>query len=390
MLDTFAAEAAAIQHWVVTHRRALHRRPELSNQERDTQAYILAALEELGIPCQTYPGFTAVVGLIQGDRPGPTVALRADMDALPLHEEATDLPFCSQNPGVMHACGHDAHMAIQLGAARLLAARRDDMPGAVKLLFEHAEETTGGAKDMIAQGCLENPRVDAVLGLHITTKHPTGVFCTRPGVHSGSSDDIQITVRGRPSHGAYPQRGVDALVMSAQVITALQTVVSRNTSPLDSAVLSLGIIHGGAAPNIICEEVRMEGTLRTLLPEVRQSCRDRIQTIVPQICAALGGEGFVALRDSYGPLVCDEAMTLRAMDLARQALGPAHVVLADTPSLGVESFGFFTQRCPGVYYDVGCGIGPALHTRDFRVHEDCLRTGVQMQATLAWDILHTL
>jgi amidohydrolase len=386
LLRDLTAEDAELDGWVVACRRALHSRPELSGQEEETQAYLLARLEELGIPASTYPGSHGVVGLIRGGLPGPTVALRADMDALPL-DEPEGAPFRSTNPGAMHACGHDAHMAVQLGAARLLNARRDGMRGHVKLLFEPAEETTGGAREMIAAGCLEDPRVDAVLGMHVSPKQPTGVLATRPGATHGSSDDILLTLRGRAGHGAYPERSVDALVMAAQVILALQTLISRETSPLDSAVLSLGIIHGGTAPNIICDEVTIRGTLRALRPETRARLCKRIAEVTAHTCAALGGDGEAVLHDGYDATINDATLTERALEVARAVLGQERIHIDACASLGVESFGFFTQERPGVYWSMGCGLGPPLHARKFSVDERCLSAATRAQAAIARELL---
>ncbi len=374
--------------YVLERRRALHRCPELSGQEVETRATLCSELTALGIEFQALPPACgcAVVGLIRGALPGPTVALRADMDALPV-DEPQGLPFRSQKPGIMHACGHDAHMAIQLGAARLLAARRDALPGNIKLLFEPAEETTGGAQGMIEAGCLEQPRVDAVLGLHMSPKRPCGHLSTRPGPASGSSDEIRLTLRGRAGHGAYPERGVDAIVIAAQVVTALQTLVSRETSPLDNAVLSLCTIAGGTATNIVCDCVTVGGTLRTVRADTRERLKRRIAEVTALTAQALGGLGEAELIPGYGAVINDPALTGHALELARAVLGPDCVHIDEHPSLGVESFSYFVQSTPGVYYDIGCGLGPPLHARDFFVDEACLPAATRMQAALAWETL---
>lgn len=386
LLRAFAAEGKALGDWTISQRRALHRHPELSGQETQTQAYLLARLAELGIPAQTYPGQCAVIGLIEGALPGPTVGLRADMDALPI-EEPDECPFASTTPGVMHACGHDAHMAIQLGVAKLLMARRATLRGNIKLLFEHAEETTGGAAQMMAAGCMEHPRVDAVLGLHMRPGMPVGQLTTRTGALSGSSDGIHIAIHGRASHGAYPEGGADAIVAAAQVITALQTLASRNTSPLDSAVLTLGTIEGGTAGNVICEQVRLRGTLRTLRPDTRMLLHRRIDEVVNLACAAMGCEGRVEICEGYPALINDAALTPIALEVMRAMLGPAQVIVREQPSMGVESFSYFAQAAPGVYYDLGCGEGTGLHTRTFHIDETCLPLAVGLHAAIAWALL---
>ena len=389
LLHTLQADALALRDWLVAQRRALHARPELSGHEVETQRHVLDALDALGIAAHPVDGCCAVVGLIEGALPGGTVALRADMDALPV-QEATGLPFASQRAGVMHACGHDAHTAVLLGAARILQARREALPGRVKLLFEHAEETVGGARDMLAAGCMEDPHVDAVLGLHVMPDQPCGVVCMHPGAVSGSSDNITLTLRGHGCHGAYPDRGVDAIWLTAQVVTALQGLVSRETSPLDSAVLTFGTIAGGTAPNVLCGEVVLRGTLRTLRPETRARLKARIGEVVQAVCAGLGGSGEAAIQTGYPPLLNDAALTDAARDVARAMLGAERVVTRGHPSMGVESFSFFLERAPGFYYNVGCGQGPALHDAGFLLDEACLHDAAALQAALAWEVLQGL
>jgi amidohydrolase len=372
--------------WVIDIRRQLHMHPELGGQEENTQRFLLAKLNELNIETATYPGQHAVVGLIRGTFPGKTIALRADMDALPVHE-TTGLPFASQIPGRMHACGHDAHMAIALGAAKLLMENRDKIHGQVKLLFEPAEETTGGAQDMVAAGCLENPHVDAVFGLHMLPDQPAGVVFTKPGCVSGASNEINITISGIGCHGAYPERGVDAVAIAAQIITAMQTLVSRNVSPLDSAVVTIGKITGGTARNVICDRVEIEGTLRTLKPETRAMLKEKLKEISAAIAAAMGGSAKAAIPDGYGAVYNDEALHEQFLALAKIMVGEKNIVPRVYPSLGVESFSFFVANTPGVYYDLGCGVGSALHTCDFHVDESCLKVGVSLQAAMVLNYL---
>jgi amidohydrolase len=384
--DYVKQRADEIAPWFIDIRRHLHMHPELGGEVENTQSFLLAKLNELNIETVTYPGQHAVVGLIRGTFPGKTIALRADMDALPI-QESTGLPFASQIPGRMHACGHDAHMAIALGAARLLMENRDKIHGQVKLLFEPAEETIGGAQDMVAAGCLENPHVDAVFGLHMLPDQPAGVVFTKPGCVSGASNEINITVSGVGCHGAYPERGVDAVAISAQIITALQTLVSRNVSPLDSAVVTIGKITGGTARNVICDRVEIEGTLRTLKPETRAMLKEKLMEIPAAIAAAMGGSAKTAIPDGYGAVYNDEALHEQFLDLAKAMVGEKNIVPRVYPSLGVESFGFFVVNTPGVYYDLGCGVGSALHTCDFHVDESCLKVGVSLQAAMALNFL---
>ncbi len=378
--------AEEISPWVIDIRRQLHMQPELGGQEENTQRFLLNKLAEMNIETATYPGQYAVVGLIRGTFPGKTIALRADMDALPVQEE-TGLPFSSQIPGRMHACGHDAHMAIALGAARLLMEHRHLIHGQVKILFEPAEETTGGAKDMVAEGCLENPQVDAVFGLHMMPDHPAGVVFTKPGCISGASNTVNITVLGSGCHGAYPEKGVDAIAIASQIITALQTLTSRNVSPLDSAVFTIGKITGGTARNIICDRVEIEGTLRTINPETRAMLKEKLTGIPVAIAQAMGGSAKVAVPDGYGAVYNDETLHEQFLSLAKGMIGEKNIVPRVHPSLGVESFSYFVANTPGVFYDLGCGVGSALHACDFLVDESCLKVGVALQAAMTLDFL---
>ncbi len=384
--DYVKLRAEEIAPFIIDMRRQLHMQPELGGQEENTQRFLLAKLNELNIEAYTYPGQYAVVGLIRGTFPGKTFALRADMDALPV-QETTGLPFASQIPGRMHACGHDAHMAIALGAAKLLMENRDKIHGQVKLLFEPAEETTGGAQDMVAAGCLENPHVDAVFGLHMLPDQPAGVVFTKPGCVSGASNAINITIEGVGCHGAYPERGVDAVAIAAQIITALQTLVSRNVSPLDSAVVSLGKITGGTARNVICDHVEIEGTLRTLKPETRAMLKKKLNEIPSAIATSMGGIAKVTVLDGYGAVYNNETLHAQFLALAKGMVGEKNIVPRIYPSLGVESFSYFVANTPGVYYDLGCGVGSALHTCDFHVDESCLKTGAALQTAMALDFL---
>ena len=381
MMDLFE-RAKELSEELTAIRRHLHAHPELGRRETKTQRFIINELEKIGAEIVTYPGQNAVVGILRGQSGERCVALRADMDALPVTEKNV-CDFASQNPGVMHACGHDAHMTIALGAARLLAECKDQWSGCVKLLFEPDEEGHGGGKDMVASGCMDG--VEAVLGLHMTPDYPAGTIFSKPGPVSGASDDLTLCFKGKGCHGAYPERGVDALLMACQAVTALQSIVSRNLSPLDSAVLTFGKIEGGTASNVVCQEVTLRGTLRTLKPETRAFMKERLHAICEGIAKSMGGSCEVIIRDSYGPVYNNEALhTLLETEIARQNL---QLVERVYPSLGVESFSFFVKEAPGLYYDLGCGVGTALHTDTFTVDEACLPIGAAMQAALALRVL---
>ena len=377
----------AEKDWIVALRRRLHRIPENGFQEFKTQRVIMDTLEEIGIPYTTER--TWVIGLIKGGQPGETVALRADMDALPL-TEPEDCPFRSEHEGMMHACGHDAHVAMALGAAKVLYSLREHIHGQVKLLFQPAEETDGGAEPMVKAGAMEHPRVDRVYGIHVMPHLPVGVVETRSGTLNASTDTVKITIRGKAGHGAYPDLGADAIICAAQVITALQTVVSRNVSPLQSAVLSIGVIEGGTAQNIICDEVRMRGTLRTANAELRAFMKERIASIAANVAAGMGCEAEVNIIPGYAALVNDDHEAARVKRVAARLFGAEHVVDKPAPSMGGEDFSFFSDCAPGAFFHVGCVKpewmpAPPLHSRDFRIDENCLTVGALMHVALVLD-----
>ena len=377
----------AQKNWMVDIRRRLHRIPERGFAEVKTQQVIMETLDALGIPYTTER--TWVVGVIEGALPGQVVALRADMDALPL-EEPEGLPFRSEHPGMMHACGHDAHMTMVLGAAKVLMGMRDRLPGTVKLLFQPAEETDVGAEPMVQRGVMENPHVDRVYGLHVQPYLPVGVIETRAGTLNASTDDVELTIHGRSSHGAYPESGADAIVCAAQVITTLQTLVSRNVSPLASAVLSLGMISGGTAGNIICDRVSLRGTLRTANGEIRAMMKRRIAEVASGVAAAVGCTAEVCITSGYAALVNDEAEASRVMRVGARLLGEKNVVRKAAPSMGGEDFSFFCERVPGAFFHLGCVKkedmpAPLLHSRDFHLDEDCLTVGAMMHVALVLD-----
>ena len=377
----------AEKDWIISLRRRLHRIPEDGFQEFKTQQVIMDALDEIGIPYTTER--TWVIGLIEGGQPGETVALRADMDALPL-TEPEGCPFRSEHEGMMHACGHDAHVAMALGAAKVLHRLRDQLHGKVKLLFQPAEETVGGAEPMVKAGAMENPHVDRVYGIHVMPHLPVGKAETRAGTLNASTDTVKITIRGKAGHGAYPDLGTDAIVCTAQVITALQTVVSRNVSPLQSAVLTIGVIEGGTAQNIICDEVRMRGTLRTANGELRAMMKQRIATIAQNVALGMGCEAEVDIIPGYAALVNNDDEAARVKRVAARLFGAENVVDKLAPSMGGEDFSFFSDCAPGAFFHVGCVSpewmpAPPLHSKDFRIDEDCLTVGTLMHVALVLD-----
>lgn len=375
--------AEEILPWLSEVRRDFHQNPEIGLEEFRTQEQIIRYLDQMGIPYTKSAG-TGVVGLIQGASPGAIVALRGDMDALPILEQ-NDTSYRSKVEGKMHACGHDAHMTCLLGAARILNDYKQELAGTVKLFFQPAEETVGGALPMIQEGVLENPRVEAVFGLHVSPELEVGRIGVKYGQMNAASDDVHITVYGENGHGAYPHNGKDAIVIAAHVITALQTIVSRNVDPRQSAVLSLGIISGGTATNIIAQEVKLSGTIRTLTKEVRALVKERVREVADLTARSLGGRAEVSFEEGYTSLINDNAMVDLVKATGEELLGAENVQVNELPSLGVEDFAFFAEHVPGAFYhlgvrneEMGCTF-PVHHPR-FDLDERSLAVGTAMQA----------
>ncbi|WP_130862356.1 M20 metallopeptidase family protein [Bacilliculturomica massiliensis] len=375
-------------------RRDLHRNPELSGEEYRTGAQICRRLEEWGIPCEKGVADTGVVGVVTGTR-GParkTVGIRADMDALPIEEENKTAPYCSVNPGVMHACGHDAHTAILLGTARILKAMENEWAGRVKFFFQPAEETTGGAARMIEAGCLEDPHVDFVLGLHVDPGCSAGQVGIRYGKMYAASDMLTVRVYGRSAHGAHPDEGVDAIVVSANILNTLQTLVSRNICPTGAAVCTFGTIHGGSVRNQIADRVEMQGILRTLDHETRRFARDKIRAVCEQVADAMGARAELIVEESYGPLINNDQVTDVVLRNARTVLGVENVILEQAPDMGTEDFSYFAAARPSCFFHLGCAAPGDkktvdLHNSRFDIDERCLAAGVKLQVRNALTLL---
>jgi amidohydrolase len=365
-------------------RSAFHREPELSGKEERTREKVIDALQELGISFRTFDGFPAVVGLIGEDRPGPVVALRADMDGLPVTEK-TDLPFRSKFPGTMHACGHDVHMASLLGAAAVLSRHPRSLSGPVKLLFQPAEEDghEGGALPLIERGGLERPKVDFVVGQHVDPSLPLGSIGWRVGPFMAAADEFRIVVHGRGGHASTPHQGPDAVLVASEVVTGLQALVSRVRDPVDPVVVSVGSIHGGTRHNILPDEVVLEGTVRTMKPETRDLVERTLKRRVRAIAASLGARVSIRYRRGYPPLVnpADATRTVaRALEIE---FGSGRVVEVDHPLMGAEDFSRYLERVPGTFLRLGVGVPehPAsLHSATFAPDERALVLGA---ATLA-------
>ncbi|TAM73473.1 amidohydrolase [bacterium] len=369
---------------VVATRRDLHAHPELAFEEVCTSALVEARLRALGYDVRAGIAKTGVVGVLRTGRPGRTILLRADMDALPIEEE-NDLPFRSTVPGKMHACGHDAHVAMLLGAARILMARRDELAGTLLFCFQPAEEGKGGGREMVNEGVLDDPKVDAVFGLHISSNYPTGVVAWRPGPFFASSDSIEITIRGRGGHGASPHESVDPIFTAAQFITSVQQIVSRNISPLEPGVVTIGAVHGGTTHNVIPDTVTLLGTVRAFDSDVRAAMPERIERVLSAACAGTGATYDYTYIWRYPVTVNDAAETRLVDELARELFNAGRSIEGER-TMGAEDFSFFMERVPGSYFLVGAAGGPDTakphHNAAFTIDERALETGVQMMVAL--------
>ena len=378
------------KHWeaVQQHRYWLHAHPELSHEEKNTAAYIAQALRDMGLEPRENIGGYGVTAVIEGRGPGKCVGLRADFDALPI-EECTGLPYSSQTPGVAHSCGHDAHTAMLLGAAYVLLDLRDQFDGAVKLVFQPSKEDAAGsgAKAMVADGVLENPKVDAMFGQHVQPEYPTGKIAVRNGVMNAASDRFFITIHGKNSHGSAPENGIDAIVIAAQVISALQTIVARNVGPLDSAVVTIGTIRGGNRYNVIADEVVLEGTCRNLNLAVRDAMPQRIENIVKGVTEGMGGSCDFKYVTGYSPMVNNPTLFPLAKRVLAEVVGEDGIVCPENASLGGEDFCFYGEKVPSFYYWTGVrGEGQPyypLHNGHFTPDEAALPIGMEVLVTSA-------
>jgi amidohydrolase len=374
---------------VVADRRHLHENPELGFQEHKTSAFVTERLQALVVEdIKTGINSTGVTGLIKGTGDGPgkdrVVLVRADMDALPIHEE-NQVDYKSTNDGVMHACGHDAHTAMLLGLARVLTDNKDAFAGTVKLLFQPAEELPpGGAKGMIEQGVLENPHVDVVLGLHVSSDKPTGRIVVGSGPIMAAADGFKLTIQGKGGHGASPHRAVDPVLVGAYIVTALQTLVSREVDPIDNAVVSTCVFHAGEAFNVIPDTASLAGTVRTFLPETRDLMEKRITEVAQGVGAAMNAEVTVDYTRGYPATANDPAMAELVLAAAKGVVGEENVEIA-TPKMGAEDFSYFLIERPGCFFFVGTGSPEkdsewSHHHPRFDVDEDGMAQGMAVMA----------
>ena len=397
---------SSIESKVIQWRHEIHQNPELSNREFNTAKKVAAHLESLGIEVTTGIAITGVVGILKGNKPGKVVALRADMDGLPVTER-NSLPYKSQataifnnqQTGVMHACGHDTHVAILMGVAEILAENRD-FAGTVKFIFQPAEEgppagEEGGALLMVKEGVLKNPDVDAVFGLHISSETPVGHINYKTKGIMAAADSYKIVVGGKQSHGSTPWKSIDPIMISSQIINGIQTIISRNSQLTnEGAVVSVGAIHAGIRSNIIPESAEMIGTIRTLDEDMQNIIHERLYDMVPQIAAAYGGTATVTINKTAALTYNDEALTQMMVPTLERAVGASnvHVIKAIT---GAEDFSYFQQQVPGLYFFLG-GMDPAMnpadapshHTPDFVVQDEGMIHGVKVMVDLALDYLN--
>ncbi|MEM9804187.1 MAG: M20 family metallopeptidase [Cyanobacteria bacterium P01_D01_bin.56] len=371
-----------LQTQLVEWRRHLHQRPELGFEENLTADFISKQLTQWGIEHQTGIATTGVVATIPGSRPGPVLAIRADMDALPI-QELNKVPYRSLHDGKMHACGHDGHVTIALGTAYYLSQHRDSFAGTVKIIFQPAEEGPGGAKPMIEAGVLSQPEVDAVIGLHIWNNMPLGTVGVRSGPLMAATEYFHCTIQGRGGHGALPHQTVDSIVIGAQVVSALQTIVARNVSPLESAVVTIGEFHSGTAVNVIADSARLGGTVRYFKSEYRDLLPDRIEAIIAGICQAHGAKYQFDYTRLYPPVVNDPAITELVRSVADSVIETPAGVVPECQTMGGEDMSFFLEEKPGCYFFLG-SANPELnlayphHHPRFDFDETVLSTGVEI------------
>jgi amidohydrolase len=389
-IPDFIKEAEALFEYTRGLRRDLHRHPELGFQEVRTSGIVAKELSALGLEVVTGVAETGVIAMVEGAKPGPVVLCRFDMDALPIEEE-TAADYASQNEGVMHACGHDGHTAIGLTVARLLNQAREDLAGSVKLVFQPAEEGLGGAERMVKEGVLEQPRPDYSLSLHLWNEKPLGTIGVTPGPAMAAAESFDITLTGVGAHGASPHLGVDPILAAAQVITALQSIVSRNVHPLESAVVSVTTIAGGTAHNVIPPAVRMKGTIRSYLPGVRELVHRRFYEVVNGVAASLGCAAEATIFDMTPAVVNDERMAAFVQDVARELL-PQDTLDTTYRTMGAEDMAFMMQDIPGCYFFVGSaneerGLNYGHHHPKFDFDERALPKAAALMAAAAADLL---
>jgi amidohydrolase len=390
------AAAEKLRPRLIETRRDFHMHPELSNREERTARVIAEKLKAFGLDeIKTNVARHGIVALLKGTKPGPVVAVRADIDALPINE-VRDVPYRSKITNVMHACGHDVHAAVQLGVAEVLSKMRDQIPGTVKFIFQPAEEgppvgEEGGAPLMIKEGALENPRPLAIFGLHTTTEVPAGKIGYRAGSAQAAADMFDIVIKGKMSHAARPHAGIDSVVVAAECITSMQSIKSRRVDPFEPVILTVGTIHGGNRRNIIAPDVKLEGTLRTLSEESRARMKELMHATLSGVTSAYGATYDMQMNEATVVVYNDPALVKQTLPVMRRVVGDDNVV--EVPQrMGAEDFSYFQKVVPGFYYRLGSGnpakgITAEAHTPDFDVDEECIVVGVKVMANVLVDFL---
>ncbi len=382
MKEQIKKAVLAEEEIMIKNRRFLHMHPELSFHEKGTMDYICSFLEQNGIAFQKGIAQYGVVACIEGRSPGRCVALRADMDALPMTEE-NEQSYISQNKGIMHACGHDGHTAILLSVCKILHDMREHFAGTVKCIFQPGEETTGGAKPMIDEGVLDNPKVDVCAALHMDAELETGKMRIKPGSMYASPDDFEIEIIGKGGHGAEPHRCVDPILTAAQIVMQIQSIVSRSLNPFEQAVVTVGSIHGGDATNIIPDRVKITGTARAMTEEVRDLLRVRIEEITKSICAATGANYRYEFIKLYPPLINHEQVAQDIYAAAEECLGKKSCIYGGEATMAGEDFAYFAKEVPAALFKLGCankkkGIIYPIHSTKFDIDESCLKYGAMI------------
>lgn len=391
MISYFLGKALDIKDDLIKWRRDIHEYPELGFELARTSLKVEDFLKNEGIKYKK-TAQSGICALIEG-KGTKTVALRADMDALPVYEK-NNCSYKSKIEGRMHACGHDAHTAVLMGVAHILNGMKESLNGNVKLLFEPAEETTGGSKIMIKEGVLENPHVDAVIGLHVDESIECGTIGIKNGVVNAASNPFSIKIYGKGGHGAHPDTAIDPVIIACNVINALQTIVSREIPPEDAAVITIGSIHGGKAQNVIPDEVEIGGIIRTMKSEHRDYVKRRLKEITEGIVHSMRGSCSIEIEESYPCLYNDDSMTALLMNSADDVIGSHNINILEKPSMGVESFAYFAMERPSVFYYLGSanaqkGTNHPAHGSYFDIDEDCLPIGTAIQCSCAVNYLNS-
>lgn len=375
---------------IITWRRTIHQNPELSDEEKETSEYIAGILSSLNIPFERQKNNYGIVGKISGKQKGKTIALRADMDALPLTEE-NSLEYCSNNAGKMHACGHDAHMAILLGAAKVLKEVEEEVKGTVLLVFQPAEEKSpvGGSRRMMESGALED--IDQIFGLHVWPEVKAGILAFKKGPTMAASDHFYVKIQGKASHAAEPHRGIDAMNAAANWIVGIQNIIARNIDPMDNAVITIGTCQAGVRYNVVAEEVKMEGTCRTFNPKVRDFIEKKLEDTLKGIDMMFGTKSSLDYQRGYCALINNAESIEFAKATATKYLGEEAVLEVEHPSMCAEDFAFYLNEHPGAFIWLGTGQegSQSLHHPKFNIDENILETGSLFLSALAFDFLNS-